>query len=136
MTTIPSKRYILTGYLQQNEKYVQYIHNYANDDDGDIISAINIRNFNYNTKQQYYSQEVINAWIAELKPAECAICLDNISFIDIANNNCIHCENGHKFHNKHEHPDYSIEHEYFDKCPICRINAPFYKSTNMYDTMQ
>jgi len=69
----------------------------------------------------------------ELQPTTCIICLDNVSVKDIANKNCVNCIHGHKFHKRHEHDNYIIIYD-LNKCPVCRVDMPFYQSLNIYDT--
>jgi hypothetical protein len=81
MTTKPSERFCKHGFLTEGEKYNPELHNYG----GTVEERC----------EDYYSPEEIERMKGEIKVAECAICMENLT----DKNNCITCSDGHKFHN-------------------------------------
>ena len=81
MAARPSERFCKHGFLTQGERYNQDLHN----------SGENVED----RCSEYYSPEEIARMNGEIRVAECAICLNNLTDI----NNCIVCSDGHKFHN-------------------------------------
>ncbi len=122
----PSKQYIMHGSLATGERYHPDLHKIARTKNFDL--AIDQRNMDLENRRKFYDQEEINKWKSEIKPATCSICFDNITNNDISSNNCLECNNGHKFHPRHE--DMPIVN---DKCPECRNNRLMHAET-IYDT--
>jgi len=114
----PSEKFIKHGWLSQNERYNQNIHNYTRDE-LDNLGKMRSRNINYNTspESQYYSNEDIDRMHSEIKTAECPICLETIAPNDITQRNCKSCEAGHKFHERCQD---SGQTRITSQCPICR----------------
>jgi hypothetical protein len=129
MSQKPSKKFIMTGYLEPSERYHPDIHTMVHDDTLTMEQAANIRNLNAYDDNKYYSQEEINRWIEEMKPAECPICLEQITRQDTINNNCLSCVRGHKFHRSHNGTRDNLR-----SCPICRSTEQFHSCNNEYDT--
>lgn len=129
MSQKPSKKFIMTGYLEPSERYHPDIHRMIDVDNLTVAQAANMRNRDYENNGTYYSQEEINKWIGEMKPAECPICLEQITKQDIKNNNCLSCVRGHKFHSSHNGIRDNLR-----SCPICRSTEPFHQCNNEYDT--
>ena len=77
----PSERYCKHVFLTPGESYNPEIYN-----NGQTIE---------DRCSEYYSPEEIAIMKGEIRVAECAICLNNLTDI----NNCIVCSDGHKFHN-------------------------------------
>ena len=81
MSARPSERYCKHVFLTPGESYNPEIYN-----NGQTIE---------DRCSEYYSPEEIAIMKGEIRVAECAICLNNLTDI----NNCIVCSDGHKFHN-------------------------------------
>ena len=81
MADRPSERFCKHGFLSEGERYNQDLHN--------IGQTIEER------CSDYYSPEEIARMNGEIRVAECAICMENLT----DNNNCRLCSDGHKFHN-------------------------------------
>lgn len=79
MTDKPSERFCKHGFLTQGERYHPDLHN----------SGENIEE----RCAKFYTQEEIARMKDEMKVAECAICMINLS-----DNDCRVCSDGHKFH--------------------------------------
>ena len=129
MSQKPSKKFIMTGYLEPSERYHPDIHRMIDTDTLTMEQAANIRNLNAYDDNKYYPQEEINRWIGEMKPAECPICLEQITRQDTINNNCLSCVRGHKFHRSHNGTRDNLR-----SCPICRSTEAFHSCNNEYDT--
>ena len=81
MATRPSERFCKHGFLTQGERYNQNLHNSG-------------KNVDERCKN-YYTPEEIARMNGEIRVAECAICMADLT----DNNNCRVCSDGHKFHN-------------------------------------
>ena len=81
MSARPSERFCKHGFLTEGERYNQEIHSM-----GKTIEE---------RCSEYYSPEEIARMKGEIRVAECAICMENLT----DNNNCRVCSDGHKFHN-------------------------------------
>lgn len=81
MSARPSERFCKHGFLTEGERYNQDLHNSGENVDERC--------------RDYYTPEEIARMNGEIRVAECAICMADLT----DNNNCRVCSDGHKFHN-------------------------------------
>ena len=81
MSARPSERWCKHGFLTEGERYNQDLHNSGENVDERC--------------RDYYTPEEIARMNGEIRVAECAICMADLT----DNNNCRVCSDGHKFHN-------------------------------------
>ena len=131
--TRPSERFMKHGWLAPGETFIPAIHNPL----GERVDVRNIRNThnlgqsieerninrNTNPPSNYYSPEEIENMRNQMKNVECPICLE-----PIADDRCVVCKNGHKFHSTH--PGQTIP---ITKCPECRVDEPFFSCRGNYN---
>ena len=105
----PSVRFMKHGWLAPSETYDANIHNFGN-----TIAKRNIRwDDSGKNVGNFYDAASIQRMEEEITSALCPICLE------IINDNCRVCDNGHKFHFK---CDSHQRHEVV-MCPTCKITS-------------